>query len=40
MYAAMVLDVPLNEDKELKVLNLQALANEVIIGLISATLVR
>ncbi len=38
--AAMVLDLPLRPEKELKALKIQALANEVVIGLMSATLIR
>jgi hypothetical protein len=38
--AATVLDIPLNVKKELQSIRLRTLANEVIIGLISATLVR
>jgi hypothetical protein len=38
--AATVLDMPLNKDKELKSLTVRTLANEVVIGLMSATLVR
>lgn len=38
--AATVLDIALQEDKELRSLTVEALANEVIIGLMSATLVR
>lgn len=38
--AATVLDMSLNPDKELKSLTVRALANEVVIGLMSATLVR
>jgi hypothetical protein len=38
--AATVLDLPLNPSKQLKSIKLKAIANEVIIGLMSATLVR
>lgn len=38
--AATVLDLPLNGSKELKSLSLKAIANDVIIGLMSVTLVR
>ena len=38
--AATVLDLPLDASKELKSLTVRALANEVVIGLMSATLVR
>jgi hypothetical protein len=38
--AATVLDVPLDNSKELKSLTVRALANEVVIGLMSATLAR
>ena len=38
--AATVLDLPLDPTKELKSLTIRALANEVVIGLISATLAR
>ena len=38
--AANVLDIPLDPDKTLKTLTVRALANEVIIGLMGATLVR
>jgi hypothetical protein len=38
--AAIVLDLPLNSSKELASLSLQTVANEVVIGLMSATLVR
>ena len=38
--AATVLDLPLNPQKELKSLTVRALANEVVIGLMSATLER
>jgi len=38
--AATVLDLPLEPSKELKSLTLRALANEVVIGLMAATLVR
>jgi hypothetical protein len=38
--AATVLDMPLNSAKELKSLTLRTLANEVVIGLMSATLAR
>jgi hypothetical protein len=38
--AATVLDLPLDKSKELKSLTVRALANEVVIGLMSATLVR
>jgi hypothetical protein len=38
--AATVLDMPLDPDKELKSLTVRTLANEVVIGLMSATLVR
>jgi hypothetical protein len=38
--AATVLDLPLNADKQLQSLTVRALANEVVIGLMSATLVR
>jgi hypothetical protein len=38
--AATVLKLPLDSDKELKSLTVRAIANEVVIGLISATLVR
>lgn len=38
--AATVLDLPINSNKELKSLTVRALANEVVIGLMSATLVR
>jgi hypothetical protein len=38
--AATVLDMPLNPEKELKSLTVRTLANEVIIGLMSITLVR
>jgi hypothetical protein len=36
--AATVLELPLNRDKELKSLTVRALANEVVIGLLAATL--
>jgi hypothetical protein len=35
-----VLELPLNRDKELKSLTVRALANEVVIGLMAATLAR
>ncbi len=38
--AATVLDLPLNPQKELKSLTVRALANEVVIGLMSVTLAR
>ena len=38
--AATVVDMPLRADKELSSLTVRTLANEVVIGLISATLVR
>ena len=38
--AATVLDLPLDKSKELKSLTVRALANEVVIGLMSATLAR
>jgi hypothetical protein len=38
--AATVLELPLNRDKELKSLTVRALANEVVIGLMAATLAR
>lgn len=38
--AATVLDVPLDANKDLKALTVRALANEVVIGLMSATLAR
>ena len=38
--AATVLDLPLDPEKELKRLTIRALANEVVIGLMGATLVR
>jgi hypothetical protein len=38
--AATVLDLPLHKSKELKSMTVRALANEVVIGLMSATLVR
>lgn len=38
--AATILDLPLRPEKELKSLKVESLANEVIIGLMSATLVR
>jgi hypothetical protein len=38
--AATVLELPLNPDKELKSLTVRALANEVVIGLMSLTLAR
>ena len=38
--AATVLDLPLDENKELKSLTVRALANEVVIGLMSVTLAR
>jgi hypothetical protein len=38
--AATILDMPLDRTKELKSLTVRALANEVVIGLMSATLVR
>jgi hypothetical protein len=38
--AATVLDLPLNINKELKELKLQAIANDVVIGLMSITLRR
>jgi hypothetical protein len=38
--AATVLDLPLNPDKKLKSLTMRALANEVVIGLMSVTLER
>jgi hypothetical protein len=38
--AASVLDLPLNPDKELKQLTLETLTNDVVIGLMAATLVR
>lgn len=38
--AATVLDLPLNPSKQLKAIKVKAVANEVIIGLMSATLVR
>jgi hypothetical protein len=38
--AATVLDMPLNPSKELKSLRLKAIANDVVIGLMSVTLVR
>jgi hypothetical protein len=38
--AATVLDLPLDASKELKSLTVRALANEVVIGLMSLTLVR
>jgi hypothetical protein len=38
--AATVLDLPLQSRKELKALTVRAIANEVVIGLMSATLVR
>jgi hypothetical protein len=38
--AATVLDLPLNPSKQLKSIKLKAIANEVVIGLMSATLVR
>jgi hypothetical protein len=38
--AATVLTLPLREDRELRALTVSALANEVVIGLMSATLVR
>jgi hypothetical protein len=38
--AATVLDLPLRADKELKTLTVRALANEVVIGLMAATLAR
>jgi hypothetical protein len=38
--AATVLDLPLRADKELRSLTVRALANEVVIGLLAATLVR
>ncbi len=38
--AATVLDLPLEPGKELKSLTVRALANEVVIGLMAATLVR
>ena len=38
--AATVLDLPLNANKELESLTVRTLANEVVIGLMSATLIR
>ena len=38
--AATVLDLPLNPNKELKYLRVSAIANEVVVGLLSATLLR
>ncbi|HEX8852061.1 MAG TPA: hypothetical protein VF754_01165, partial [Pyrinomonadaceae bacterium] len=38
--AATVLDLPLRADKELKMLTVRTLANEVVVGLMSATLAR
>lgn len=38
--AATVLDLPLQSGKELKSLTVRAVANEVVIGLMSATLIR
>jgi hypothetical protein len=38
--AATVLDLPLRADRELKSLTVRALANEVVIGLMSVTLMR
>ncbi|MDF2192879.1 DUF4450 domain-containing protein [Paraflavitalea sp. CAU 1676] len=38
--AATILDMPLNSEKELKSLTVHALANDVLIGLLSVTLVR
>jgi hypothetical protein len=38
--AATVLDLPLDKNKELKSLTVRALANEVVIGLMSVTLAR
>jgi len=38
--AATVLDLPLNSSKELKSLRLKAIPNDVVIGLMSVTLVR
>ena len=38
--AATVLDLPLNANKELKSLTVRALANEVVVGLMSVTLSR
>jgi hypothetical protein len=38
--AATVLDLPLDETRELKSLTVRALANEVVIGLMSVTLER
>jgi hypothetical protein len=38
--AATVLDMPLHPEKELKSLTLETLCNDVVIGLMSATLVR
>jgi hypothetical protein len=38
--AGTILDMPLNPDKELKSLTLKAIANDVVIGLMSLTLVR
>ncbi|AXY75937.1 DUF4450 domain-containing protein [Paraflavitalea soli] len=38
--AATILDMPLNNDKDLKSISVHALANDVVIGLMSVTLVR
>jgi len=38
--AATILDLPLNKNKTLKNITLKSIANDVVIGLMSATLVR
>ncbi|MGS2762602.1 DUF4450 domain-containing protein [Sinomicrobium sp. M5D2P9] len=38
--AATILDLPLNPEKELKIMELRSVANDVVIGLMSATLLR
>lgn len=38
--AATILDIPLDEDKELADMDIRAIANDVVIGLMSATLIR